>query len=82
MKERGVMTMIAEQLREELLRLPTEDRAELAYCLIRSLDDIDDSDIHAAWEADLDRRWQDMESGNVAGEPAESVFAGLRKKYS
>jgi putative addiction module component (TIGR02574 family) len=76
------MTEIAEKLRNELLQLPTEDRAELAYCLIRSLDDKDDPGTQAAWEAELERRWQEMESGAVVGEPAESVFAGLRKKYS
>jgi putative addiction module component (TIGR02574 family) len=76
------MTGIAERLRTELLRLPTEDRAELAYCLIRSLDEKDEQGTQAAWEAELERRWQEMESGEVVGEPAESVFAGLRKKYS
>ena len=75
------MTKIAEKLREELLQLPSQDRAELAYCLIRSLDDKDDAATQAAWEAELERRWQEMESGVVVGEPAESVFAELRKKY-
>ena len=59
-----------------------EDRAELAYCLIRSLDEGDDPGIQSAWEAELERRWQEMESGKVVGEPAESVFARMRKKYS
>ena len=76
------MTEIAENLRETLLRLPSEDRAELADCLIRSLDDVDDTDTQAAWEAELERRWQEMEDGKTVGEPAETVFAGLRKKYS
>ncbi len=75
------MTEIAERLRKELLQLPSEDRAELAYCLIRSLDDRDDPGTQVAWEAELERRWQEMESGTVVGEPAENVFAGLRKKY-
>ena len=74
------MTQTAEKLREEVLRLPTEDRAEIAYCLIRSLDE-DESGIQTAWEAELERRWREMESGEVVGEPAESVFAELRKKY-
>ena len=63
-----------------MLRLPTEDRAEIAYCLIRSLDE-DESNIQGAWEAELERRWQEMESGKVIGEPAENVFVELRKKY-
>ena len=74
------MTLSAEKLREEVLRLPTEDRAEIAYCLIRSLDE-DESNIQGAWEAELERRWQEMESGKVIGEPAENVFVELRKKY-
>ena len=73
------MTGIAEKLRNELLQLPSQERAELAYCLIRSLDDKDDPGTQAAWEAELERRWQEMESGVVGGEPAESVFAGLRR---
>jgi putative addiction module component (TIGR02574 family) len=74
------MTQTAEKLKEEVLRLPAGDRAELAYCLIRSLDE-DDTDIQTAWEAELERRWQEMESGAVAGQAAENVFAELRKKY-
>jgi putative addiction module component (TIGR02574 family) len=76
------MTEIAEKLRAELLHLPTQDRAELAYCLIRSLDDEHDVDTSVAWDAELERRWQEMESGEVPGEAAEDVFAELRKKYS
>jgi putative addiction module component (TIGR02574 family) len=75
------MTQIAEKLRDELLRLPTEDRAELAYCLIRSLDDDDDVTIQAAWETELECRWQKMENGETIGKPAEDVFARLQKKY-
>jgi len=75
------MTQIPEQLKADLLRLPTEDRAELAYFLIRSLDEADEGDVLADWEAELERRWQEMESGKSVGEPAENVFAELRKKY-
>jgi putative addiction module component (TIGR02574 family) len=74
------MTEIAKKLKEEILRLPSRDRAELAYCLIRSLDE-DDVDIQTAWEAELEQRWQEMESGKVVGEPVEDVFAELRKRY-
>jgi putative addiction module component (TIGR02574 family) len=76
------VTEIAEKPREERLQLPSQDRAELAYCLIRSLDEKDESGTQAAWEAELERRWQEMESEAVVGEPAESAFVGLRKKYS
>ncbi len=75
------MTETAEKLREEMLQLPSQERAELAYCLIRSLEESDDATSEQAFEAELERRWQEMETGIVAGEPAENVFAELRKKY-
>ena len=71
------MTEIAERLKGEALQLPDDERAELAYCLLQSLDD----DVRTAWEDELDRRWQEMESGVVPGVPAEQVFAEMRKKY-
>ena len=74
------MTETAERLRQEVLQLPNPECAELAYCLIRSLDE-DDAELQAAWEAELERRWRDMESGNAPAEPTEAVFAELRKKY-
>jgi len=75
------MTEAAEKLRSQLLQLGTEDRAELAYFLIRSLDEAPDTGVQAAWEAELGRRWQEIESGKAAGVPAEEVFAELRKKH-
>ena len=74
------MTQAAEKLRDEVLRLSSKERAEIAYDLISSLDE-NEPDIHEAWEAELERRWQEMESGQTAGKPAESVLAELRKKY-
>jgi putative addiction module component (TIGR02574 family) len=75
------MTEIAEKLKSDVLGLPVDDRAELAYLLLRSLDEGRDANAEADPEEELMRRWQDMESGQVAGEPAEQVFAALRKKY-
>ena len=73
------MSELAERLKTEALGLPNEDRAELAYCLIRSLDEGDDPGVQSAWEAELERRWQDMESGKVAGQPADRVFSESRE---
>ena len=75
------MTETANRLKAELLNLTSEDRAELAYFLLRSLEGEPDSGVQAAWEAELEQRWQEMESGSVPGVPAEEVFAELRKKY-
>jgi putative addiction module component (TIGR02574 family) len=75
------MTEIAERLKTELSQLAAGDRAELAYYLIRSLDEGDDGDVQSAWETELERRWQEMESGAITGVPAEDVFAEMRKKF-
>ena len=75
------MSEIAEKMKAELLRLPTEDRAELAYCLLESLNQGEGPDADPAWEAELGRKAQEMDSGKDPGVPAEQVFAELRKKY-
>lgn len=74
------MTMVAEKLKADVLQLSTPDRAELAYWLIRSLES-EDAVAQTAWEDELERRWMEMETGKVAVEPAESVFAEMQKKY-
>lgn len=76
------MTEAAAQLKTMLSQLPANDRAELARFLIESLDEGVDDDAETAWEAELNRRLAEIESGNARGETAETVFAELRKKYS
>jgi putative addiction module component (TIGR02574 family) len=70
-----------ERLKEELLALPVEQRAELAHFLVGSLDSEGDSEVQTAWEQELERRAAEIESGNAIGKPAEQVFADLRRKY-
>jgi putative addiction module component (TIGR02574 family) len=74
------MTEIAERLKREILQLPKEDRADLVYHLLHSLDEQDD-DVRSAWEVELERRWKDMEDGSVRCIAAEDVLAAMRKKY-
>jgi putative addiction module component (TIGR02574 family) len=73
------MTEAAEQLKAQL---SMQERAELAHFLIHSLDEAVDADAEAAWDAGLARRMEEIRSGNAVGEPADQVFAELRKKYS
>jgi putative addiction module component (TIGR02574 family) len=76
------MTAIAEKLRNELVSLSASERGELAHFLIRTLDEETGDDSEAAWDAELDRRAAEIQSGSVVGEPAEKVFAELRVKHS
>lgn len=76
------MSETAEIMKDQLLSLSVEDRAELAYFLIHSLDEGSDPDVEAAWDVELALRMQEIQNGSESGESADSVFAGLREKYS
>ncbi len=67
------MTEIAEKLKAELSQLASEDRAELAYYLIRSLDEKDEGDVRLAWETELERRFQEMESGSQSNDVLDEL---------
>ena len=76
------MPMTVEQIEAEVLKLPEQARAELLGRLMRSLADtaVMDPDVAEAWAQEAVRRDEEMESGSVAGIPAEEVFAELRSK--
>ncbi|WP_448266750.1 addiction module protein [Nostoc sp. DSM 114159] len=76
------MTETVEKLRLELSQLSIEERAELAYFLIHSLDKEVDKDIDLAWDIELTQRLEDISSGIVSGEQSDKVFTELRDKYS
>lgn len=76
------MTETAEKLKLELAQLSLQDRAELAYFLIHSLDDASDGDVESAWESELTQRMNSIENGTAVGESASQVITDLRAKYS
>lgn len=76
------MSETAEKLKPELAQLTAQDRAALAHFLIHSLDEGEDADAEAAWDAELARRAEEIKSGKAAGESVDRVFAELREKYS
>jgi len=76
------MSETAEQLKATLAQLPASDRAALVHYLINSLDDSDGAEVEAAWDAELERRMAEIESGQAVGEPADVVLARLREKYT
>ena len=75
------MTENAERVKQEVLQLPEADRAELARFLIESLDDSEDPDVEAAWDAELRRRVERIEQGKSRLRPAHQVLAEIRDKY-
>jgi putative addiction module component (TIGR02574 family) len=76
------MPMTVEQIEAEVLKLPEQAQVELLGRLMRSLADtaVIEPDVAEAWVQEAIRRDEEMESGSVAGIPAEEVFAALRSK--
>ncbi len=59
------MTKSAEQLLDEVLRLPEQERAEIAARLIESLEREVDADVDAAWAAEIERRCAALDAGQA-----------------
>jgi putative addiction module component (TIGR02574 family) len=53
----------------------------LAYYLISSLDESADPDAESAWDAEIDRRVGEIQTGKAVGHPIEDVLAELRESY-
>ncbi len=75
------MTENAERVKQEVLQLPEADRAELARFLIESLDDSEDPDVEAAWDAELRRRVERIEQRKSRLRAAHQVLEEIRDKY-
>jgi putative addiction module component (TIGR02574 family) len=75
------MTEAVERLKTEARSLTSLERADLAHFLLPSLDQGEDADAEAAWDAELARRAADLESDQAQGIPADQVFAEIRKKH-
>ena len=67
------MNRSTEALLLDALQLQTAERAELAAELIASLDGPADSDVAAAWAAELERRVAALDAGALKLEPWEDV---------
>jgi putative addiction module component (TIGR02574 family) len=59
------MMQDAQELLKKALALPDRERADLAGSLIDSLDDNVDENAEAAWQEEIVRRLEDVQSGKV-----------------
>lgn len=69
----------AQALADQLLALPSNDRAHLAELLLASLEDRD-AGAAAAWDAEIDRRAADLATGRISGVTASDVFAEVERR--
>jgi putative addiction module component (TIGR02574 family) len=63
----------AKELLKKALNLPVAERAELAGSLIESLDKDEDGQVNVAWEAEIERRMDEIDSGKVRAIPLEEA---------
>jgi putative addiction module component (TIGR02574 family) len=66
-------------LADQLLSLPSNDRARLAELLLARLEERD-AGAAEAWDVEIDRRATDLESGQVAGVAAAEVIAEVERR--
>ena len=72
------MSSLIDELSRKARSLPPEERIRLAEELISSVQDSDE-EVEAAWEEEIKRRLEGVESGAAELIPAEEVFAEIRR---
>jgi len=78
-----------EELEAQAMQLPERDRLKLAASLLKSCpppsdseyDDEDPEEVEAAWNAEIQRRAEEIRSGAVQGVPLEEVMKRARDKF-
>jgi putative addiction module component (TIGR02574 family) len=72
-----------EEILTRALELPKADRALVAHQLLLSLEPDDfDSDSEAAWNAEIDRRLDHIESGSFAADSWQAAISRVRQSLS
>ncbi len=75
------MSPTANQLLETFLTLPRNERAELAALLWDAVDEPSDEGLADTWEAEINRRIESTDRGEVTLIPHEEVKRRLGPKY-
>jgi len=74
-------SLTTDQLFAAVLALPPTDRAKLAMILEDTLDIDDPAEVAAAWDAEIKRRIEAADRGEVKLLTEEEVWARLDAKY-
>jgi hypothetical protein len=67
-------------LQSQLSLLPEPQRAELAKFLLETLSPVEEG-VDAAWDAELERRQKEIETGAVVLKPGDAFLAELDERY-
>jgi len=72
----------ASELLQKALSLSEEERAEVTGSLIESLDATVDEAAEAAWNQEISRRIEDLDSGKAKTAPWEAVRSRISSKLT
>lgn len=67
-------------LAADVLTLPPDERVRLAEALFDSVDDFTEAAVAADWDAEIESRVDEYESGKVNGIPADDVMREARRR--
>jgi putative addiction module component (TIGR02574 family) len=74
------MTAHSKSIVEAALSLPADDRAELAERLISSLDKKYQAELEAAWNVEIERRFDEIERGDVQLIPGDEALRMFKSR--
>jgi putative addiction module component (TIGR02574 family) len=73
------MTSEARKILDDAMGLPTEQRRIVAEALLHSVSEESEHEIHPAWRAEVLRRIEEVQRGDVRPEPWSEVRAQMRR---
>ena len=79
------MSSRVQEVLQQALALPVQERADVAAELLASLDEAPPSkqnEVEAAWAREIERRARRVMSGESAGEPWEDVRARVLRRLA
>ena len=74
------MTPELSEITEKALRLPQEEQLKLARTLLESSEASGDSGVDVAWEDEIERRIQMVDSGLAKGRPLADVVRDIDRQ--
>ncbi len=74
------MKLSAQELLLHALQLPPRARADIAGTLLRSLDEVEDPGVEAAWQAEVEMRLKEIDAGQAKLVPWSLVERSARAK--
>ena len=72
----------AKKILEEAMQLEPATRAFIAEALLEGLDFEQDFEVSQTWRAEIQRRCDEIDRGNVELVDSDTVMADLRKKHA